>query len=125
MPPTFVMPGLVPGIHVFAAQGRKTWMAGDRRAEATPSFGLLCPAMTESEISGLPQPFSRQHLFQDPPADILVAEISVVPPPAIPLHLLGGRDEAVGDRGKVVIAKVQAEDQPAGSDPAQREPFGA
>src|SRR5258705_9750310 len=26
---TLVMPGLVPGIHVFlAAQGRKTWMAG-------------------------------------------------------------------------------------------------
>src|ERR1700752_5528452 len=24
----------------------KTWMAGHRRAEATPSFGRLCPAMT-------------------------------------------------------------------------------
>src|SRR5882757_7882749 len=43
------MRGLVPGIHVFAvSQPRKTWMAGHRRAEATPSFGRLCPAMTEN-----------------------------------------------------------------------------
>ena len=33
------MPGLVPGIHVLAVFClRKTWMAGHRRAEATPSF---------------------------------------------------------------------------------------
>jgi putative oxygen-independent coproporphyrinogen III oxidase len=43
------MPGLVPGIHVFLCHPRrKTWMAGHRRAEATPSFGRLCPAMTVS-----------------------------------------------------------------------------
>jgi hypothetical protein len=41
----FVMPGLVPGIHVFFLKG-KTWMAGHRLAEATPSFRRLCPAMT-------------------------------------------------------------------------------
>src|SRR5260370_464875 len=41
------MPGLVPGIHVFEPSQR-TWMAGHRRAEATPSFGQLCAAMTES-----------------------------------------------------------------------------
>jgi uncharacterized protein len=40
------MPGLVPGIHVLLSRGTKTWMAGHRRAEATPSFGRLCPAMT-------------------------------------------------------------------------------
>src|SRR6202790_3742257 len=41
------MPGLVPGIHVFFfAANRQGWMAGHRRAEATPSFGRLCPAMT-------------------------------------------------------------------------------
>jgi hypothetical protein len=42
------MPGLVPGhprLDVLLA--RKTWMARHRRAEATPSFGRLCPAMTE------------------------------------------------------------------------------
>jgi hypothetical protein len=40
--------GLVPGIHVFVAakKGSKTWMAGHRRAEATPSFGRLRLAMT-------------------------------------------------------------------------------
>jgi len=44
----FVMPGLkrearlradVPGIHVFdGTAAKKAWMAGTRRAEATPSF---------------------------------------------------------------------------------------
>jgi DNA ligase-associated metallophosphoesterase len=41
------MPGLVPGIHVLLGEA-KTWMAGHRRAEATPSFRRLCPAMTEN-----------------------------------------------------------------------------
>src|SRR4051794_3797457 len=41
------MPGIDPGIQVFATSTRKTWMAGHGRAEATPSFGRLCPAMTE------------------------------------------------------------------------------
>jgi hypothetical protein len=43
------MPGLVPAIHVFLS-GEKTWMAGHRRAEATPSFRRLCPAMTENVV---------------------------------------------------------------------------
>src|ERR1700681_392041 len=43
------MPGLVPGIHVLLF-GEKTWMAGHRRAEATPSFRRLCPAMTENVV---------------------------------------------------------------------------
>jgi hypothetical protein len=43
------MPGLVPGIHVFLlSRENKTWMAGQRRAEATPFFERLCPAMTKS-----------------------------------------------------------------------------
>jgi DNA ligase-associated metallophosphoesterase len=45
------MPGLVPGIHVFLAEQAKTWMAGHRRAEATPSFRRLCPAMTRTAIA--------------------------------------------------------------------------
>jgi hypothetical protein len=45
------MPGLVPGIHVFLLLSAvKTWMAGHRRAEATPSFGRLCPAMTAEVV---------------------------------------------------------------------------
>jgi hypothetical protein len=28
LPKEFVMPGLVPGIHVFADKQEKTWMAG-------------------------------------------------------------------------------------------------
>src|ERR1700716_3340056 len=42
------MPGPVPGIRVFFLHGAKTWMAGHRRAEATPSFRRLCPAMTKN-----------------------------------------------------------------------------
>src|ERR1700690_2068478 len=43
------MPGLAPGIHPSAQRVfRRGWMAGHRRAEATPSFGRLCPAMTAS-----------------------------------------------------------------------------
>jgi uncharacterized protein len=48
------MPGLVPGIHVFFfceakfLREAKTWMAGHKRAEATPSFRRLCLAMTSS-----------------------------------------------------------------------------
>jgi hypothetical protein len=35
----FVMPGLVPGIHVLAVSKRKTWMAGTSPA-MTAVFGL-------------------------------------------------------------------------------------
>src|SRR5258708_23430497 len=45
------MAGLVPGIHVFRLTANKTWMAGYRRAEATPSCGRLRPAMTSLERS--------------------------------------------------------------------------
>ncbi len=46
---SFVMPGLVPGIHVFGhrEEERRGW-PGHRRAEATPSFRRLCPAMTSA-----------------------------------------------------------------------------
>jgi cytochrome c553 len=40
------MPGLDPGIHQNENILRESWIAGHRRAEATPSFGRLCPAMT-------------------------------------------------------------------------------
>jgi hypothetical protein len=46
----FVMPALVAGIHALLVH-TKTWMAGHRRAEATPSFGRLCPAMTKASGS--------------------------------------------------------------------------
>ena len=45
------MPGLVPGIHVFFLFRAKTWTAGHRRAEATPSVRRLGPAMTRSAVS--------------------------------------------------------------------------
>src|SRR3984893_15453091 len=45
---TLVMPGLDPGIHPSSQDHfRGRWIAGHRRAEATPSFGRLCPAMTD------------------------------------------------------------------------------
>src|SRR5260221_12706647 len=45
--PPPVMAGLVPAIHVFlAAPLSRPGCPGHRRAEATPSFGRLCPGMT-------------------------------------------------------------------------------
>src|SRR5882724_9696862 len=41
------MAGLRPGHpRLSCPNAAKTWMAGDRRAEATPSFGRLSPGMT-------------------------------------------------------------------------------
>jgi hypothetical protein len=47
-----VMPGLVPGIHVFAPwqQERRGW-PGHRRFVETPFFERLCPAMTNWDSS--------------------------------------------------------------------------
>src|SRR2546423_15062237 len=82
-------------------------------------------AMTGNKMAPLPAPLTRKHLFEDLAADVLVGERRLMPPPAVVLHLFSCRDEAVGDRGKIRVGEVQAEDQPAGSDPAQRQPFGA
>jgi hypothetical protein len=49
----------------------------------------------------------------------------VRPPPTILLHLLRSRDEPVAHLGEVSIGVIQAEDQTAGSYPAQRQVFGA
>jgi hypothetical protein len=56
----------VPGIHPFFCVA-KTWMAGHRRAEATPSFRRLRPAMTENVA-----------LTVDPPGALDVAGVSFV-----------------------------------------------
>src|SRR3981081_601538 len=60
------MPRLGPGIHVFL-YAAKTWMAGHRRAEATPSFRRLCPAMTKS-FSSPQQPLPRHMIEFEPDA---------------------------------------------------------
>jgi hypothetical protein len=46
--PVAVMPGLVPGIHVFLhfRAASKSWMAGNKSA-FTRVCDALCPAMTE------------------------------------------------------------------------------
>jgi hypothetical protein len=44
----FVMPGLVPGIPRLCRREEKKGVDGRAKgAEATPSFGRLCPAMTK------------------------------------------------------------------------------
>jgi hypothetical protein len=54
------MPGLVPGIHVFVSAKKETWMAGHRRAEATPFFERPCPARR-----GKTHRFNFQHVRVD------------------------------------------------------------
>jgi hypothetical protein len=46
------------------------------------------------------------------------------PPPPVAVHGPGGRHEAVRHGLEVLLGVVQAEDDPAGSDPAQRQAFG-
>jgi hypothetical protein len=57
------MPGFMPGVHVFSARKNKSWMAGHRRAEATPFFERLCPAMT-ANISVRECQAAQSHRFR-------------------------------------------------------------
>jgi hypothetical protein len=59
-PAVVVMPGLVPGIHALKVSQQEDADGRVRRAEATPSFGRLCPAMTK--VMGRPLP-SRSKLM--------------------------------------------------------------
>src|SRR5712675_2153167 len=79
------------------------------------------PAMAENERLRLAGKYPPDDLFQDSPADVLVGERSVAPPPAVLLHFLGGGDKALRHLGKIRVGVVQAEDQAAGPDPAQGE----
>src|SRR5947209_20635126 len=88
----------------------KTWMAG------------TSPAMTARNAAS-PRS-SRHHLFDDLPADRPVRQRSIAPPPAVLLHLFGRGDEAVRHLGKIRIGVVEAENQTAGANPAQRQSFG-
>src|SRR5579883_1077928 len=65
------------------------------------------------------------HLAHDLAADGLVAGRGVMPPPAVLFHLLRGSDKALLHLGKIGVGIVQAEDEAAGADPAQRQPLGA
>src|SRR5713226_10737106 len=56
----------------------KTWMAGHRRAEATPSFGRLCPAMTVER--------SRYHTLTILPHPAVAEDVD----DALPDRRLGG-----------------------------------
>src|SRR5215204_2757785 len=82
------------------------------------------PTTAEGSAPLAPKPLG-EHLFQNLPLDVLVGHRGIVPPPAVTLHLPGCRDKAIGHFSEIRIRVVEAEDQPAGADPAQRQPFGA
>src|SRR5215203_5806519 len=82
------------------------------------------PATADGSASLPSQPLG-EHLFQNPPLDILVGQLGVAPPPAIAFHFFGCRNKPVGHLSEIRIRVVEAEDQPAGADPAQRQSFGA
>src|SRR6266576_514742 len=67
----------------------------------------------------------RQDLPQHAPLDRLVGRRRVMPPESIASHGFGRRHEPVRDRREIGVRVVEAEDQAAGADPAQRQPFGA
>src|SRR6516225_8489318 len=63
------------------------------------------------------------HLAQNPTFDLSVAGERVLPPPAAPLHRFGGGNKAVGDCLEISFCIIEAEDQPTGANPAQRQAF--
>src|SRR5579872_6948097 len=86
--------------------------------------GPTLPLQGRVKRSSAPK-LASQHLFEDLAADGLVGQRAITPPPAVALHLSGGRDKALLHFRKIGIAEVQAEDQPPRSDPAQRQALGA
>src|SRR6266850_1226457 len=92
----FASPRNDDGTETAMSVTRKAWMAG-----ASPAMTVDGRASSAPELLG-------KHLLQD-----------------LPLHLLGRRDETVGHFAEIRVGVVQAEDQPARSNPAQRQPFGA
>src|ERR1700731_2545560 len=97
------MPGLVPGIHVFMVAQNKTWMAGHRRAQATPSFRRLCPAMTcerrEPAMTYTPPP-------RDPKA------------PPVRINLLSDTQTRPTPAMREAIARAEVGDEQVGDDPS-------
>src|SRR5262245_22650004 len=78
------------------------------------------------ELSGaFPRQPMREHLAQDLAPDRLVRRSRIGPPPAVMLHGFCGGDEAVRDGAEVGLGVIEAEDQAAGTDPAQRQSLGA
>ncbi len=67
----------------------------------------------------------RDHFLEYGPFDRFIRQSRIVPPPAVLLHGFRGGYEAIGNRGEIGVRIVEAEDQPAGTDPAQRQAFGA
>src|SRR5437764_425562 len=92
-------------------------------ALALPLQGRV--AADPERMRGSAPEFAGEHLFEDLPADGLVGHVGRVPPPAVLLHLRCRSSEAPDDLGEIGVGRVQAEDQPARSDPAQRDAFGA
>ncbi len=79
---------------------------------------------TRRSVSTVTSPLSPcDHLPEDLPADGFVGHRGFAPPPAILLHLAGGGDKSVGDLSEIGVGVVQAEDETAGADPAQRDPL--
>src|SRR3569832_1005418 len=138
---TLVMPGLVPGIYfpprhsgARAEQanpksihqcggwrnGFRVWSFGPYRND-----GVIKSGRKGGKSIGLAPKPARQHLLENLAADRLVGERGRMPPPSVALHFLRGRDKAALHLGEIGVGEDQAEDEAAGADPAQREPFGA
>ena len=77
------------------------------------------PGMTEQRGETI-----CDHLFDDLALDRPVRGRRIAPPPPILLHCPGGGDEPVCHCLEVAIGIIEAEDQAAGADPAQRQAFG-
>src|SRR5262249_34368434 len=91
----------------------------------TPDGSMLKNAGMKLLSGALERKPMREDFAQDFSPDRLVGRRRTGPPPAVLAHRIRGGDKTVRDSRKISIGVVEAENQPAGADPAQRQAFGA
>src|SRR3954470_460505 len=79
-----------------------------RRFAPRNDDGASRAIMVNRSVTLAPKPLAK-HLFQNLPLDVLVGEGSIMPPPAIALHLLSRRDKAIRHLGEIGVGVVEAE----------------
>src|SRR5215470_9717323 len=87
-----------------------------------PPYGAEIGAL-RSTLAPASKPM-RQDLPQHMPLDRLVGCGGVMPPETVALHRFGCRHEPIHNHREIRVRVVEAEDQAAGADPAQRQAFG-
>src|SRR5262245_56100434 len=111
---------------LFVFEENELVIAGQAKQSSLEAYGLLrrCAPRNDGGLSdALAEKPQRQDLAQDGALDRLVGRRRIGPPPAVRLHRPGGGNEAIRHRLEIGLCVIEAEDQAAGADPREREPF--